>query len=54
MPAISFVIHMVATITSAGMTVLTMPRPMPPMITVAWPVSDCAANDRVNLNSYEV
>ena len=37
-----------------GMSVLNIPSPMPPMITVAGPVSACRARPLVILYSYEV
>ena len=53
-PARSLVSHMAMTTTIPGTTVLNIPSPNPPMMTVAGPVSDCAAISRVNLYSYEV
>ena len=53
-PAISLVSHIAITTTTAGISVLSIPSPKPPIITVAGPVSACCANFLVGLNSNEV
>ena len=53
-PASSKVMPIATTIVSSGITVESMPRPRPPIITVPAPVSACSANFLVGENSNAV